>query len=88
MDRIATRADFRTEVSDQASVAKIGLLEKDIEPRGQPMERLSCPPVERPNEEDLWDGCECISTCASSPVCLLNRSYYWGKEDFDDSNTQ
>jgi len=27
-----------------------------------------CPPVERPNEEDLWDGYECISTCASSPV--------------------
>src|SRR5579862_8697188 len=43
MDRIAMRADFRTEVSDQASVAKIGLLEKvelNIKPRSQPMERL------------------------------------------------
>src|SRR5579863_2187878 len=43
MDRIAMRTDFRTEVSDQAPVAKIGLLKKvelDIEPRVQPMERL------------------------------------------------
>src|ERR1051326_7196072 len=43
MDRIAMRADIRTEVSDQASVPKIGLLEKvelNIKPLAQTVERL------------------------------------------------
>ena len=43
MDRIAMRANFRAEVSDQAPVAKIGLLEEielDIEPLAKAGERL------------------------------------------------
>src|SRR5579862_6091886 len=43
MDRIAMRAGFRAEVADQASVAKIGLLEKvelDIKPLAKTVERL------------------------------------------------
>lgn len=43
MDRFAMRAHFRTEIADQASVAKISLLEKvelNIEPLTKTVERF------------------------------------------------
>ena len=43
MNRFAMRADFRTEIADQAPVAKVSLLEKvelNIEPLAKTVERL------------------------------------------------
>src|SRR4051812_23567601 len=43
MNRLTMRAHFRTEIADEAPVAKVSLLEKielDIEPLAQTLERL------------------------------------------------